>query len=283
MNNMWLQHCNFLGEHELFPFQELDADQAGGITVGRPGGLYFPDPPDAVDTSTRFPFTADAETKRGCYIFYHRVKLSPGDILHAEPLLPANDYFYSTVNHPLNVLTPCAWMPAIPYANCAFFFTPFHQFLHPTSHETVHVRTGSVVKRRGSDDQWLVISTWIRLSSTRTAAEVNKLRGLSQEDDEEIKKAAQTSLEKMEEWSKTVDQQHLPRTPCGIVSAIKVEGTTLAQLREEVKKPDLEVESFAVEEVDSTVSYTIEPDQWEEPDKVSFDLKHTMRLHGCFS
>ena len=180
IHGKWVQELRFTNPHDLDSAFHLrnDYDSPWGLLIGKSSHLWRPFKEKNVKKEERirfFPYDTHAYDRLS-YLMYIRQAGNGKLTGHCEPLIPAPNYFYNTLNHPLYPSSFSTLLPMMYYDNPRFFFTPY-LLLHrrqsvseeSTNWETVPVRSGFMITDSSKEDKvWLVVCTWLKLSSSGT-------------------------------------------------------------------------------------------------------------------
>lgn len=283
-----VQMCIYLTDELQWLNYELDMDQPSGMTISTYRHHFLRPSRDIDNEFFPLPTAATLEDKPDqlniCSLLCHRRLLDPCTdeqqsnlTRHFEPMIPAPDLFFSTVNHPLNILTPCTWTPVIPSPSCPLFLTPYHQFQRDG--KVFHIRSGSIIKLEPdvegaeNEDHWVVISTWIKLSSTRMTKECDELKRQMEDHnaDAGVRQGAENTMEKLSKFQSRYkySPNTMPKCPSGLVTIINVKGRTMFQIRQEIESKaskDCNIRTVIVEQIASVEQWPI--DKFEGDDKV---------------
>lgn len=280
----FIQECRFTAMADIEPSvigYRGDFDLLGGLHTSA-FNLQFE--PENEHSGRPFPWTAELDGSMfplafpvgaASYTHYMRTPNERVATGHCDAILCASNYLCSTVNHPFNILDPSTWTPMIYTPKIGFFTTPYHQHRKWDAgvvSTTMHVRVGSIVTltneginladklpsdqpREGMKLKHLVLSTWVKLSSSAYNRGIESLLGQLESEDPEVKDAAKVSKESIDAYHAYVESHPIADQPARQPSHLQCPQAMVILLEIDVgDKPSMAVIRALVENFDVKAS-----------------------------
>ncbi len=217
-----------------------DFDYLSGTTVGWRSNTYFNTNVGRANLDLLNRTTVlDNGRKAVSIVNYHRTARSTSGISHYGLLLPLPLLMSVDINSPLFNIEPSAWIPMVVQPNLSAFIVPYLQRRRTDSKDVViHVRAGEIVgvkadSKDKSDvidpSRWLVLSTFVKLSSTLYQDNVEERKSDREASSVEAGSANSNSKKRADRFNQLVnnlpslnlaERAHLRKIPEGWVVAL---------------------------------------------------------------